>query len=239
MAEKVRVKLLGFNCAMRRRNTAWLILYALKAAEKFGRKISPVADIQTEFIDMSVFDRKSQPDIVPWPYSDLDFDPDKTPKNDVVANEILPKVREADGFIFGCGVHHHSFTSRYIKLIERLTEAARLGYIESKPAGAISVATMRKGGQDVTLGDINNSLKALGLILVSFGNGVNGITGPPFGPFSMHDDHKTVASKNDELAQRLAIGLGRRVAEFSVIQKIAKQKLGNLYSGEFVRRFDE
>ena len=96
------------------------------------------------------------------------------------------------------------------------------------------MATMRKGGQDVTLSDMNNSLKGLGFILVSFGNGVNGISGPPFGPFAMDDDHKIVAAKNDELAQRLAITLGRRVAEVAVIQKIAKQKLGNLYTREFV-----
>ncbi|MDP2663143.1 MAG: NAD(P)H-dependent oxidoreductase [Dehalococcoidia bacterium] len=238
MAGKVKIKLLGINCAMRRRNTAWLILYALKAAEKFGRKISQVAEIQTEFIDMSGYDRKAQPDVAPWPYADLDFDPDKTP-DDVFAREILPRVREADGFIFGSGVHHHSFTSRYIKLIERLNEAARLDYLEGKPAGAIGMATMRKGGQDVTLGDMNNSLKALGLILVSFGNGVNGISGPPFGPFSMNDDHKVVASKNDELGQRLAVGLGRRVAEFALMRKIAKQKLGDLYTSEFVTRLAE
>ena len=52
--EKVRIKILGISCAHRRaRNTTWLTLYSLKAAERFGREISQVADIETEIIDLA------------------------------------------------------------------------------------------------------------------------------------------------------------------------------------------
>ena len=52
--EKVRVKILGLSCGHRKgRNTAWLVQYALKAAEKFGRLITEVADMETEFIDLA------------------------------------------------------------------------------------------------------------------------------------------------------------------------------------------
>lgn len=48
------MKILGISCAHRSgRNTAWLVLYALKAAEKFGRRISEIANIETEFVDLA------------------------------------------------------------------------------------------------------------------------------------------------------------------------------------------
>jgi len=226
--KKVEVKILGFNCASRARNTAWLVLYSLKAAEKFGRRVSEIADIKTGFFDMS------KRDIDPWPYGDKGFE--VAPEtDDYFAKKIMPQVRESDGFIFGSAVFNHSFTSRYIRLIERLTEAAWKGYLTSKPAGCISVATMGKGGQDVTLSDMNSSLKGLGLIVVSWGNGVPSVSGPPFGPFAMDDDHKVIAAKKDEQARRLAVLLGRRIAEFAVIQKLAKRKLGNVFTKEFVQ----
>jgi hypothetical protein len=94
---------------------------------------------------------------------------------------------------------------------------------------------MTKGGQDVALSDMNASLKGLGLVIVSWGNGVASVSGPPFGPFGLHDDHKVIAAKKDMQARKLAVLLGRRVTEFAVMQKLAKQRFGSLYTGEFIQ----
>ena len=230
--EKVKIKLLGVSCGHRKgRNTAWLTLFALKAAEKFGRRISDIAEIETEFIDL--WGKKVPPklncELVNGKYINLS-------EKNYITQELLPKMAEADGVVFGCPTFTGSYTSSFITLFEHLRAGMGNGDFLNKPAGTVTVATMMIGGQELCLGHMNMCIRSLGMIPVNWLDGAAGVSGLPYGPLGIQDDGTEIALKKDRYAQWEAIFTGRRVAEVAVIQKLAKRRLGRIHEEEFIKR---
>lgn len=229
---KINIKLLGISCGHRKgRNTAWLTLYALKAAEKFGRRISEIANIETEFIDLWGKKISTNPncELVNGKYINLS-------ENNYITQELIPKLAEADGVVFGSPVFTGSYTSKFITLFEHLRAGIENRGFINKPAGTVTVATMMMGGQEVCLGHMNMCIRSLGMIPVNWLNGASGVSGIPYGPIAGEDDGNTIALKKDRFAQWEAIFTGRRVAEIAVIQKLARQRLGRIHEEEFIKQ---
>ncbi len=232
--EKIKVKILGISSHHRRaRNTEWLTLYALKAAEKFGRRISEVAEIETKLIDI-----RERAKGVPTAASCKKVNGFyECSEHGYITEELIPQMAEADGFVFGSPVFTGSYTSKFISLFERLRAGVKGNCYTDKPAGSVSVATMLMGGQDRCLESMDMCIRALGMIPVHALFGCSGISGIPNGPLPGEDKGRVIAAQNDRFAQWSAILVGRRVAEVAVMKKIAKHKLGALYKKEFIQRY--
>lgn len=231
---KVTVKILGISCHHRRaRNTAWLTLFALKAVEKFAKRISAVADVETEFIDLREAGKKVASRAA-CKKVDGGYE---TEEEDYITSVLIPKMAQADGFIFGSPVFTGSFTSRFLLLCERLRAGVKHGYFTDKPAGCVAVATMPMGGQDRCLESMEICTRALGMIPVHALFGCSGTSGVPYGPLSGDDDGTVIAVKNDRFAQWTSVLVGRRVAEVAVMQKLAQRRLEPLYSQEFIQKY--
>ncbi|UCB48846.1 MAG: NAD(P)H-dependent oxidoreductase, partial [Deltaproteobacteria bacterium] len=183
--DKVKIKIMGISCNHRKaRNTAWLTLFALKAIEKFGRRISEIADIETEFIELRGKGKKISSravcDQVDGYYVNLE--------DDYVTRELMPKMAQADGFVFGSPVFTGAFTSKFIRLFERLRAGVKDGLFTDKPAGCAAVATMPMGGQDRTLESMEICIRSVGMIPVHILCGCSGTSVVPYGPLPGDDD---------------------------------------------------
>jgi len=232
--EKVKVKIMGISCNHRKaRNTAWLTLFALKAVEKFGRRVSEIAEIETEFIELRGKGKKISTDAV-CRYVDGHYE---YVEDDYVTRELIPKMAEADGFVFGSPVFTGAFTSKFSRLFERLRAGVRDGLFTNKPAGCAAVATMPMGGQDRTLEAMEICVRSVGMIPVHILCGCSGTSGVPYGPLPGDDDGTVIGVKKDRYSQWSSIQMGRRVAEVAVMQKLAKRRLDKLYKGEFIQRY--
>jgi multimeric flavodoxin WrbA len=232
--EKVKVKIMGISCNHRKaRNTAWLTLFALKAIEKFGRRISEIADIETEFIELRGKGKKISTrgvcEQVDGYYVNLE--------DDYVTHELMPKMAQADGFVFGSPVFTGAFTSKFIRLFERLRAGIKEGLFTDKPAGCAAVATMPMGGQDRTLEAMEICTRSVGMIPVHILCGCSGTSGVPYGPLPGDDDGTVIGVKKDRYSQWSSIQMGRRVAEVAVMQKLAKRRLDTLHKREFIQRY--
>lgn len=232
--ERVNVKILGISCHHRRaRNTAWLTLFALQAVEKFGRRISEVANIETEFIDL----RERAKRVRSGPACRKVDDDYETEEEDYIISELIPKMAEADGFVFGSPVFTGSFTSKFITLCERLRIGVNHGYFTDKPAGCVAVATMPMGGQDRCTEAMEICVRSLGMIPIHALFGCSGTTGVPYGPLSGDDDGTVIAVKNDRFAQWSSILVGRRVAEVAVLRKLSSRRLGDVHRREMIQTY--
>ncbi len=232
--EKVKVKIMGISCNHRKaRNTAWLTLFALEAAEKFGRRISEIADIETEFIELRGRDKKISTSAV----CEMVDGHYETSEDDYITSELMPKMAEADGFVFGSPVFTGAFTSKFITLFERLRAGVKDGLFTDKPAGCAAVATMPMGGQDRTLEAMEICIRSVGMIPVHILCGCSGTSGIPYGPLPGDDDGTVIGVKKDRYSQWSSIQMARRVAEVAVSQKLAKRRLDKLYKREFIQRY--
>lgn len=251
--EKVKIKILGASFAHRRgQNTAWLVNYALKATETFGRKISNLVDIETEFVDMSRKKIKqclgcTKLFCVPTPYKGENITRVGCPiKDDYLATDFLKKLHEADGFIFGSPVFTGTYTSLWKLAFERMAlftwdgiinDTGKRGYspFNNKPAGTITVSTWM--GTEVALADMNRMIQGMDMIPVSWLQGGAATSGPPYGPFPFEDNAKEIAVKKDRLGLWRTLMTGRRVAEIAVMMKLARRDLGEIYDKEFMQWF--
>jgi multimeric flavodoxin WrbA len=248
--EKVKVKILGISCAHRcGRNTAWLTLYTLKSVEKFGRRINEAAEIETEFIDLSLpgkdisvcagCDGRCEMASV----SSSDECSETLPGfacpigDDYLARDLIPRMRQADGFVFGSPVFNLGYTSNFRALFDRLRVGIRLGYFTNKPAGAVTTGANPMGGQESCLEFMNMCIQDLEMIPVQWLNGATGVSGPPNGPLPANDDGTQIGLKNDRMARFLSVLVGRRVAEVAVMQKLSKRHFGGLYKQEFIQHY--
>lgn len=251
--EKIKIKILGASFAHRRgQNTAWLVNYALKAAENFGEKISEIADIETEFIDLSRKNVKRclgcvRMFCIPGPYKGENISRVGCPiKDDYVATEFKQKLGEADGYIFGSPVFNGTYTSLFKTVMERtvamtwdgiINDSGKRGYsyLNNKPAGFVAVATWF--GQELALMDMNRYVQGMDILPVTWLQGARSISGPPFGKFPYEDDGKEIGAKKDRMGQWTTILTGRRVAEIAVMIKLARRELGKIYDREFMQWF--
>jgi multimeric flavodoxin WrbA len=232
--EKVKVKIMGISCNHRKaRNTAWLTLFALKTIEKFGGRISEIAHIETEFIELRGKDKKISTKAI-CKVVDGHYE---TQEEDYITRELMPKMAEADGFVFGSPVFTGSFTSKFIRLFERLRAGVKDGLFTDKPAGCVAVATMPMGGQDRTLEGMETCIRSVGMIPVHILCGCSGTSGVPYGPLPGDDDGTVIGVMKDRYSQWSSIQMARRVAEVAVMQKLAKRRLDKTYKREFIQRY--
>ncbi|MDZ4247034.1 MAG: flavodoxin family protein, partial [Dehalococcoidia bacterium] len=244
--EKVKIKLLGISAGHRKKmNTYYLVLLALKAAEKFGRKVADVCDLETEIVDLA--DKHIEPcrnsEWNHMPGGGLPYEGTDRPKakgcpikNDYMATELIPKMKEADGFILGSPTYTWSYSSRFRLFTERVSPILWGGYLTGKPAAGVTVGEMPFGGQETCLNHINTIITASEMVCVSWYAGVTGVSGPPNGPLPWDKDYSTrVGAKGDRFAQWLAIYNGRRVAEYALMLKMAKRELGPIWEREFIK----
>lgn len=243
--DKVKVKILGIAAAHRKgMNTAWLVQYALKAAEKVGRKLSEVATVETELVDIAGKlirpCRNCEVRHMPnrgKPYTGCDPTFLGCPiKDDYMALELMPKMREADAFVLGSPTYGLSVTSQFRRFAERVSPIMWQGAHRYKPAVSVTVGEMALAGQETCLSDINRMISGSEMICASWYLGVPGVSGPPFGPSPADKDYATrIGAKSHRYSQWLAVMNGRRVAELAIMIKIAKQHLGDLFEREFIK----
>jgi multimeric flavodoxin WrbA len=239
--EKVKIKILGISCAHRKgRNTSWLTLYTLKAIEKFGRRVSKIADVETELIDLSLHAKEIKPCTdcdrrCEISSSGMHQDIDCIIQDDYLAKELIPKMAEADGYIFGSPVFTGAYTSNFRVLFERLRSAKRRGYFANKPVGGVTTAYMRVAGQESCLEFMTMCMQQIGMLPVHWMHGAVSVSGPPYGPIPADDDGTIIGVKNDRYGQWMAALVGRRVGEIALMRKLALRRLGNLYKQEFIQ----
>ncbi len=244
--EKVKIKLLGVSGGHRKKmNTYYLVLMALKAAEKFGKRMSDYCEIQTELIDLA--GKKIEPcRNCEWrhlPGTGLPYKGTERPKaigcpihDDYMAKEIMPRMKAADGFIFGSPTYTWSYSSQFRLFSERFSPMLWEGYLTGKPAAAVTVGEMPFGGQETCLSHLNTIIHASEMVCLSWYAGVTGVSGPPNGPVPWEKDYATrVGVKGDRFAQWLAIYNGRRVAEYALMRKLAQRELGAAWDKEFIK----
>ncbi len=243
---RVKVKILGISAGHREKmNTYYLVLLALKAAEKFGRKVADICDLETEIVDLA--GKHIEPcRNCEWhhlPCRGLPYKGTERPKaegcviqDDFMAKELLPKMKEADGFIFGSPVYTWSFTSQFRLFSERLGPIVWEGHMTGKPAAAVTVGEMPFGGQETCLAQMNTIIHASEMLCVSWYAGVTGVSGPPNGPLPWDNDYdQRVGVKNDRFAQWLAIYNGRRVAEYALMIKRFKEDYKETWDRDFIK----
>lgn len=237
--EKLEINLLGISCGHRKaRNTAWLTLFALKAAEKACRRMGGLVDVNIELVDLGDPQKMIKSCIgCEEPCQPLRETGRCNIDDDYMARELLPKIIRADGLILGSPVFTGSYTSRFITLFERLRGIRSPAELANKPAGTVTTATLVMAGQENCLGYMDACIRALGMIPVNWMNGATGTSGPPYGPLPGDDNGSEIAAKKDRRGQWGAFYVGRRVAEVSVMQKIARKKLGSLYEREFIQAY--
>ncbi len=243
--DKVKVKILGISAAHRKgMNTAWLVQYALKAAEKTGRKLAEVATVETELLDLAGQTikpcRNCEVRHMPnkgKPYEGMSPTVMGCPiKDDYMATVLAPKMKEADAFVFGSAVYGLSYTSQFRLFSERVSPNMWQGAHRYKPAVAVSVGEMALAGQETCLADINRMINGSEMICASWYLGVPGVSGPPTGPVPSDKDYATrIGVKGHRYSQWLAVMNGRRVAEMAIMIALAKQRLGDLFDREFIK----
>jgi multimeric flavodoxin WrbA len=251
--DKVRLKIVGFACNERTdRDTNWMVQYSLKAIEKFGRRINGIVDIETEFIDLA--DKKIRHCLncderweiagsgrpwgtagVPEGYKGCII------KNDWLGKEWWPRIPEVDGYIFGARLSSLVCTTKFRLLTERYV-AGGIRYasgntVTNAPVGLIAVGDAPMVGQENCMINMTTICKALEMIEVSCMMGVSASITPVSDSSLGEELGKGPGVKVDEHSKRMAVYSARRVAEFAIMQKIAKIELGDLYDKEFIHMY--
>jgi len=232
---EVTCKILGIsfdNC--KGRDTSWLVLRSLKAIEEFGKRIQPVGDFKTEFIELS--DKDIKPCLncnkrheiphggKPWSGEKYPDDFGCVIKDDYFSRGILPRMADSDGFIFGSSVTTLTSSLTFRKFAERLVGSVWFGDTNKKPTTNIAVSYGDNCGQDSCLYMMNICNRWVELIPVSWMNGTSAIGGGT-----------QLSVKDDVNACFLSLFNARRVAEFALMTEFAKQELGEIYEKEFYK----
>jgi multimeric flavodoxin WrbA len=246
--DKVKVKIVGFACNESPDwDVNWLVQYSLKAVERFGRRIRDVAEIETEFIDLS--DKKIRHCLncdERWeiPESGRPWGKEGIPegykgciiKNDWLAKEWWPRVHEVDGYIFGSRPSNFICTTKFRLLTERFV-AGGIWFrpdnsVTNAPAALIAVGYSARAGQESSMMNMTSICKAVEMIEMSC---LLGASAPS--AFNSGNSGNETGIKVDAQAKRSAVFSARRVAEFAVMQKIARMELGDLYEKEFIHMY--
>jgi len=218
------VNVLGISGAHRKnRNSSFMVQEALRSAEK-------VKDVKTEFIELSDFKieycQHCNKCIFTADDSDRKSGGGCVLKDDM--QHIYPMLEKADGIIFGSPVYVSNVSARMKTFMDRLRPLAFKGTFAYKVGGAVSVALLSFGGQEV----VNNIMLGAfhiveGITVSGMGTGGAGYSGPPLGPRGAEDDGKNIAVKNDFYAMTSAMMVGRKVAETAKVIKYGIEALGS------------
>jgi multimeric flavodoxin WrbA len=217
----MKVKIMGIAGSLRKGNTDILVNECLKAARE-------LKDVETDFVRL--IDYKIDSGCVacykcfkaPNPLEKLC----EAFKDDF--NKILEKMQTADGFIFGCPVYWGSLTWKMKEFIDRthpLFAANRV--LRNKPAGAVTVALGRNGGQHYVIDILHRFILFHDMIPIGTSVvwpaegcaspwGAEGVQGWPEAIGSTKPESLT-AVKQDRMAMAAARNLGKRVAEMAKV----------------------
>ncbi len=234
---RAKVKILGLSCSQgEAKNTAWLVQYVLKATEEFGRRIAGVTEVKTEFVDLAGKDIKPFKSYYEWrgssnrvpPLRPIDVPSDfGCQEEDDYMQELWTKMVAADGFIFGSPVSVGSLSSKFRILCERLTPRIAKGDLTNKPVVLVTVGSPLIGGQESCLRAMGNCIRELEMIDVSWKIGVPGVSS------------LTADIEEDERAKLRSMYSARRLVRIAVMQKLARQELGDLYNREFIQIYHD
>ena len=158
-------------------------------------------------------------------------------QDDYFDKVIVPKVIEADGYIFGSSVHNTTFSSKFKLLVERLYPLIWQGHLTNKPGTVIATGYMSRWGMETCCLDMCNCLRALEIIVCTRLTGCTISTGPSSDFVPAHAESKVAAAKSDRYGTWFSVEQSRRVAELAFKQKLLKMRFGNTFAEEFIQRY--
>ena len=222
--DRLTVNVLGISGAHRKnRNSSYMVQEALRSAEK-------IRDVRTEFIELCDFKIEYCRHCNKCIFSA--DDPDRKNGGGCIIRDdmqnIYPMLEKADGIIFGSPVYLSNVSSRMKTFMDRLRPLAFKGTFGFKVGGAVSVALLAFGGQEVTNNMILGAFHIIeGITVSGMSTGGAGYSGPPLGPRGADDDGKNIAVKSDPYAMTSAMMVGRKVAETAKVIKYGIRALGS------------
>lgn len=194
------VKIMGIVGSPRKKgNTNYLVKEALKAAGKLG--------VETELINMCDIE------IEPCVACDICKSTGECAIYDDVPN-LLDKLADSQGVIFGSPVYFGSMTSQLKMLIDR-SRPLRFDFkLKNKVGGGISVGGSRNGGQETTISAIHQFMLIHDMIIVGDGAPLAHYGGTGVGS-------NINSAEGDDVGLETSRNLGRRMAE--LILEISKK----------------
>lgn len=194
------VKIMGIVGSPRKKgNTNYLVKEALKAAGKLG--------VETELINMCDIE------IEPCVACDICKSTGECAIYDDVPN-LLDKLTDSQGVIFGSPVYFGSMTSQLKMLIDR-SRPLRFDFkLKNKVGGGISVGGSRNGGQETTISAIHQFMLIHDMIIVGDGAPLAHYGGTGVGS-------NINSAEGDDVGLETSRNLGRRMAE--LILEISKK----------------
>lgn len=219
-----KVKIFGCAWSPRHGNTEIQVQEALKAAEE-------LPGVETEFF--SITGRDMAPcDACYRCFKNPSWEkpcPAYDNPNDAF-DEIVKKVNEADGIIFGNPVYYMSVTAQLKAFMDRTMGVEALGYPwRNKVAGFLTCAFDRNGGHEHTIREMLNWAMMHDMMVVSVGperpaTGIGGYIGAmalqgfPY-PVSSGASEGPRAIRNDPVGIFATRCVGHRVAEMAKVVK--------------------
>jgi multimeric flavodoxin WrbA len=194
------VKIMGIVGSPRKKgNTNYLVKEALKAAGKLG--------VETELINIG------DVEIEPCVACDICKSTGECAIYDDVPN-LLDKLADSQGVIFGSPVYFGSMTSQLKMLIDRSRPLRFEFKLKNKLGGGISVGGSRNGGQETTISAIHQFMLIHDMIIVGDGAPLAHYGGTGVGS-------NINSAEGDDLGLETSRNLGRRMAE--LILEISKK----------------
>ncbi len=196
------VKLLGMSGSPRNMSTYRSLEIALSEAAKHE-------GVETEIVALKGMD------IAPCNHCNYCKKHDSLCIIDDDMQQLYPKLKEADAFLFASPVYVMSVTPQLHALFTRMRCLHKLkgGVLRNKLASAISVGGTRHGGQEMTVSAIAHACLTRGIIFV--GNEPGNYTGAMV--WSKDNGRKGV--DDDEIGCESLINVGNRLAEVSLCMK--------------------
>lgn len=194
------VKIMGIVGSPRKKgNTNYLVKEALKAAGKLG--------VETELINIG------DVEIEPCVACDICKSTGECAIYDDVPN-LLDKLADSQGVIFGSPVYFGSMTSQLKMLIDRSRPLRFEFKLKNKLGGGISVGGSRNGGQETTISAIHQFMLIHDMIIVGDGAPLAHYGGTGVGS-------NINSAEGDDVGLETSRNLGRRMAE--LILEISKK----------------
>ncbi len=226
------VKILGLSFSPRHANTEVILREALRAAEE-------LPGVETDYYD--IVGKNINPcDSCYRCFKSATTEQCCPAFDDDCFEEIVQKIYQADGVIFGCPVYYMSVTAQMKAFMDRSMGVEALGYAwRNKVAGFVTVAYDRNGGQEHTLRDMQTWAFMHDMIPLSVGPersskgtgaylGAAGCQGYPY-PVSNSMPGMGEAVRQDDVGMYAAKCVGWRTAEMA---KIIKLGYANVSKGD-------
>lgn len=201
------VKLLGISGSPRKAATDFAVQKALEAAEE-------VPEVRTEF--WSVKGKEINFCI----HCDVCVKNESRCFRDDDIDELLDLMLEIDGLIIGSPVYDMNVSAQLATCFNRMRPLfiTKPGILKNKVGGAIALGGTRHGGQEATLQSIINFYLMNGMLVTG------GVEGCYSGGTVWTKDEKEEGVKNDKPGMNTIYGLGKAVAESTVLTVYGREK---------------